>query len=1084
MKYISLSEIDWKQLESEVQEFWKKEDIFMRSQSSKSPGSDKEKESFVFYEGPPSANGIPGIHHIMGRSIKDAFCRYKTMQGYSVVRHAGWDTHGLPVELQVEKDLGIQKSDIGKTISVEDYNKKCREAVMRFRKEWENLTHQMGFWINMEKPYLTCDKNYIETVWWLVQTLYNKGLLYRGKTIQPYSPAAGTALSQHELNQPGCYKSVKDISIIVQFQRKEKHNEYLLAWTTTPWTLSSNQALAVHKDIPYLRVKTQNPYTQKDIQVYLAESTLPGLFSSVQDYEIIEKIQGKDMVGWEYEPLFSYVPIPKPSFLIVEDDFVSTEEGTGIVHIAPTFGADDARIGKKYGLSGVYVKDDQGEQIPLVDKMGRFVEEVKDFAGRYVKDFGFSEPEKESTDLSIALHLKKQGKAFKIEKHNHSYPHCWRTDKPILYYPVTSWFLKTTQLKKELSQLNKEIHWHPPQVGKGRFGNWLENLQDWNLSRTRFWGSPLPIWMTEDQQEILCIGSYEELKQEVHKSVQAGWQAQELPHDFDPHRPYVDELILCSPKGKPMYREQEVLDVWFDSGAMPYAQWHYPFENSESFEKNFPADFIAEGIDQTRGWFFTLHALSSLLWKKISFKNVVVNGLVLDKKGNKMSKRWGNTVDPLETLKTYGADPTRWYLMGQVSPGENVKFDAEQLHIVQRSFFGTLQHVFNFFMLYAEIDAFYYSRSQTLPVDEREIIDQWLISRLQRLIAEVTRAYENYLIHQVIQQIQSFVLDDLSNWYIRLNRKRFWQGQKNEYKYAAYQSLYECLKALTAIMAPIAPFLTEKMYDALRSPEDAPSVHLIPFPKANNTWVQEDLNKNMRLVQKICSLGHALRKKHQIKVRQPLSALSVPASDPIYNPLFENKALSELILSELNVKEIRREPHVQQVVKPHFQQIGKGPHRKWMKDIKAYLESHPSAPNPEKGIHIPIPKQKKNLFLPPEELIIHTLFPPGHQHISEANLSVALDFRLSSDLLKEGWAREFVNRIQHLRKKQNLDVDDKIHLYIQEHPQIASVWTSMEEYIRRETQALKYSFEKELENPFCLDIEKTRVSVRIEKLSP
>ena len=1000
------------------------------------------------------------------------------MQNHCVFRKAGWDTHGLPVELQVEKELGITKEDIGKKISIAAYNQKCKESVMRFRKEWELLTQKMGFWIDMSDPYITYDKKYIESVWWILKQLYEKNLLYKGHAVQPYSPAAGSALSQHELNQPGCYKEIKDLSVVAQFRIRGRDKEYFLAWTTTPWTLPSNHALALNKDLIYWRVRTKNPHTNEDVVIILAKDRVP-VYLKDHAFEILDEIKGAFLVGLKYEPLFSYVEVEEPAFMVIEDSFVTTEEGTGIVHIAKHFGTDDHRVSQKHNMRGVVVRNEQGEDMPLVDKQGRFVPEVKDFAGRYVKDFGQGG---EDTDKELVLKLKRENKVFKAERYLHNYPHCWRTDKPVLYYPMSSWFIRTSAVKKDLMALNETICWHPSHVGSGRFGHWLENVQDWNLSRSRFWGTPLPIWLSQDKQEVLCIGSYEELAKEVKKSVKAGFMSSELRENFDPHRPFVDDIVLCSPKGEKMYREPEVIDVWFDSGAMPYAQWHYPFENEKEQQVHFPADFIAEGIDQTRGWFFTLHALSVMLRKKIAFKHVFVNGLVLDKKGHKMSKRLGNAVDPMKTLSKYGADATRWYLMGNTSAAENTKFDETQLQSVQRSFFGTLCNVFNFFVLYANIDQFV-SPKKSLPADERTLADQWLLSRLQELITNVKRAYENYEPHLVVRTVQPFVIDELSNWYVRLNRKRFWQSENNVSKRAAYQTLYETLRSVLLLIAPTVPFLSEKMYQILKNNDDPVSVHLHPFPKPQPELVKPLLNERMAKVQRVCSLAHAIRKKHQIKVRQPLNTLSipVPAKDTSpYDFLFEPNPWADMVKQEVNVKALQPAREVRKQVRPNFKRLGQGPYKKHMKAIQAYLQQHPQLSHPEQGLTITLPNTD-SIRLKAEDLVIHLVFPEGHQQATQDLLTVALDLNLDEKLKQEGMARELVNRLQHLRKEKGFAVEDKVILYVQSHPQLDPVLNHHQHYICREVQVLELHKDENISNAHAISIEDVTFKADIVK---
>ena len=864
-KYPEYKQVDYQAIASDVLKFWQKNGVFEKSISER-----EGAETFTFFEGPPSANGSPGIHHVIARTIKDIFCRYKTQQGYQVKRKGGWDTHGLPVEIQVEKQLGITKDDIGKKISVEEYNAKCREAVMKFKHEWDDLTVKMGYWVDLDNPYITFERDYIESLWHVLKKLFDKGLLYKGYTVQPYSPAAGTGLSSHELNQPGTYQDVKDTSIVAQFKVKrtelssrffenEDEDLRILAWTTTPWTLPSNCALAVGDQIDYVKVKTFNPYTHEPVSVILAKELVSNHFKAkakdlkldeytpgakLIPFEVGASFKGSEMLEWRYEQLMPYVTnedLEQNAFRVIAGDFVSTEDGTGVVHTASVFGADDFRVAQQNGVPAVLVKDESGQDAPLVDKHGQFVAEVTDFAGRYVKEEYYDDetrkaPDFKPTDVLIAIKLKEENKAFKVEKYEHSYPHCWRTDKPILYYPLDSWFIRTTELKDRLVELNKTINWKPEATGTGRFGNWLENLVDWNLSRSRYWGTPLPIWVTKDRQSMKCIGSLAELREEVAHSVKARFMDAQLPEDFDLHRPYVDQVVLVSEDGEPMYREPDLIDVWFDSGAMPYAQWHYPFENQDVFEANFPADFISEGVDQTRGWFFTLHAIAVLLFDSVAFKNVLSTGLVLDKNGNKMSKRLGNAVNPFETLEKYGPDPTRWYMIANANPWDNMKFDLDGVLEVQRKLFGTLANTYSFFALYANIDGFTFE-NEALPLAERTESDRWVLSRLNTLIGEVTVAMDDYEPTKAARAIQAFVTDDLSNWYVRLNRKRFWVGDYNENKEAAYQTLYTCLKVTAKLMAPIAPFYSERLYQDLNSitgADEAMSVHLTTFPVMNH----------------------------------------------------------------------------------------------------------------------------------------------------------------------------------------------------------------------------------------------------------
>ena len=954
-KYKEYKQLDLPKVADEILDFWEKDKIFDQSISSR-----EGNEPFVFYEGPPSANGLPGIHHVMARAIKDIFCRYKTQKGFQVKRKAGWDTHGLPVELGVEKELGITKEDIGKTISVEEYNQKCREAVMRYTDVWNNLTQKMGYWVDMDDPYVTYENKYIETVWYLLKKLYDKGLIYKGYTIQPYSPAAGTGLSTHELNQPGCYRDVKDTSATAMFKVvKNEDSDFLfkdlqgdlffIAWTTTPWTLPSNTALGVGGKIDYVKVKTFNKYTHEPITVVLAKELLGKWFNTKNadlplnnykedgkniPYEIVDEFKGSRLEGLRYEQLLPYKqPEEGDAFRVILGDFVTTEDGTGIVHLAPSYGADDFRVTKANGIGALH----------LVDNQGRFTEEVTDFAGMYVKNAYYDEgkaPEK-SVDVEISIKLKEENRAFDVQKYEHSYPHCWRTDKPVLYFPLDSWFIKTTAVKDKLIANNNTINWKPESTGKGRFGNWLENLQDWNLSRSRYWGIPIPIWTTEDREEQICIGSAEQLKAECEKAVEKGLMDKNPLADFEPgnmdednyhtfdfHRPFVDEIILVSPSGKPMKREMDLIDVWFDSGSMPYAQWHYPFENKELIDENkfYPADFIAEGVDQTRGWFFTLHAIATLCFDSVAYKNVVSNGLVLDKNGQKMSKRLGNAVDPFETLKKYGPDATRWYMVTNAQPWDNLKFDEEGIVEVQRKFFGTLYNTYNFFALYANIDGFKFQEEE-IPFEERPEIDRWILSKLNSLIKTVDAAFADYEPTKAGRAIQEFTTDHLSNWYVRLCRRRFWKGDYTQDKISAYQTLYTCLETLAKLSAPIAPFFMDRLYQDLNKVsgrETSTSVHLADFGKLNESNIDVDLEERMEIAQKLSSMVLALRKKESIRVRQPLQKMMVPILDPTFKRQLED--VEDLILSEVNVKELEYLEETAGVlvkkIKPDFKKLG------------------------------------------------------------------------------------------------------------------------------------------------------------------
>ena len=1083
---------------SEILNHWKSNDIFRESMNNRSASPE-----FSFYEGPPSANGTPGIHHVISRAVKDIFCRYKTLKGFKVDRKGGWDTHGLPVELQVEKQLGITKEDIGKTISIEEYNERCREAVMQYKSEWDDLTEKMGYWVDLDNPYITFDRNYMETLWFLLKKFYDKGLLYKGYTIQPYSPAAGTGLSSHELNQPGAYRDIKDTSIVAQFKIRNTENDYFLAWTTTPWTLPANNSLAVGEYIDYLKVATYNPYTFKQVNVILAQDRLSSLFSNkaeVEDistynpgdklipWKIINSYKGSELVGIEYEQLLPYVPLSAPALQVIIGDFVTTEDGTGIVHIAKTFGADDYRVSVQNNIPGVMVRDENGNESPIVDRQGRFVKDITDFAGLYVKNYtGENEesPEYRSTDVLIAIKLKEENKAFKVEKFVHSYPHCWRTDKPILYYPIDAWFIRTTAYKEKLVQFNKTINWKPAATGTGRFGNWLENLVDWNLSRSRFWGTPLPIWRTEDRKEEKCIGSLQELREEVELSIQAGYMTEPLPENFDLHRPYVDNVFLVSPSGKKMTREPDLIDVWFDSGAMPYAQWHYPFNNQEIFNKKFPADFIAEGVDQTRGWFFTLHTIAVMLFDSVAFKNVIANGLVLDKDGNKMSKRLGNAIDPFKTMDEYGPDPTRWYLISNANPWDNLKFDINGVQEVQRRFFGTLQNTYAFFALYANLDEFNWKEKQ-IDLRKRTESDRWILSRLNTVILQTDAAFDDYEPTKAARAIQNFVIDDLSNWYVRLNRKRFWKGELNEDKKAAYQTLHTCLLTIAKLSAPIAPFYADKLFLDLTTEGEygKKSVHLIDFPKADQGLIDDELEQKMTLAQDISSLVHSLRKQHKIKVRQPLSRILIPVLDPkVKNFIHE---VEEIILNEINVKKIEYVDNTSGIIvkkaKPNFKKLGQvyGPQ---MKEISAFIATmdQKSITAFESTGSVMVNIAGQGITLTGDDLIIQSEDIPGWIVATEGGITVALDIAITDELKQEGIARELVNRIQNLRKDLGLDVQDKIEIIINDdNPLLKQSVLTNKEYICTETQALNLLFGNVTDNAAELEINEFQIKLSVQ----
>ena len=1098
MKYPERKQVRYPEVADSILQYWKEHKIFEKSVSSR-----EGQPTFTFYEGPPSANGTPGIHHVMARTVKDIFCRYKTMQGFQVKRKGGWDTHGLPVELQVEKELGITKDDIGKKISVADYNQKCREAVMRFKSEWDDLTVKMGYWVDLDNPYITFERDYMESLWHLLKRLYDKGLLYKGYTIQPFSPAAGTGLSSHELNQPGTYQDVKDTTITAQFKVKGTENEYFLAWTTTPWTLPSNSGLAVGEKIEYVKVKTFNPYTFLPMTAILAKARVGAYFNAkaadlkLEDYkpgdklipyQVMETLKGADLKGMEYEQLMPYVELPHPAFTVVVGDYVTTEDGTGIVHLAMPFGADDFRTLQQNGIPGLYVQDETGKDVPLVDRHGRFRPEVTDFAGMYVKNYtgeDENDPNYRSTDVKISILLKEQNKAFNVQKYEHTYPHCWRTDKPILYYPLDSWFIKTTAMKDRLVELNKTINWKPESTGVGRFGNWLENLVDWNLSRSRYWGTPLPIWRTEDGTEEVCIGSLAELREGVQKAVAAGLMEAELPEDFDLHRPYVDDVVLVSPSGNPMHRETDLIDVWFDSGAMPYAQWHYPFENQDIYDKSYPADFIAEGVDQTRGWFFTLHALATMLNDSVAFKNVIANGLVLDKNGEKMSKRLGNAVNPFETLADKGADPTRWYMISNANPWDNLKFNIDGVDEVSRRFFGTLANTYAFFALYANLDGFTYG-TEEVPLANRTELDRWILSRLNSLIGTVAAAYEDYEPTKATRAIQDFVTEELSNWYVRLNRKRFWKQGETQDKDAAYQTLYTCLMTVSQLMAPVAPFYADRLFQDLNgvaNKHNEESVHLTHFPKADASAIDEALERRMQLAQQISSMTHALRKKEKQKVRQPLSRVLVPVLDAQTQADIE--AVKEIILSEVNIKTIEYIDDsgvLVKKIKPNFPKLGKQ-YGKQMKAIAGQVGqmSQEDIATLESTNAFALEVDGQSITLTREDVDITSDDIPGWSVVTENGLTVALDVTLTDELIHEGIARELVNRLQNLRKDQGMDVQDKIHvLYAGASETVAEALQAYKDYISAEVQALSLGPVADLPQGTELDLDGVALTVEIK----
>ena len=1056
-----------------IRKYWEENDTFQKSLDNR----DKDN-AFVFYEGPPSANGTPGIHHVMARSIKDVVCRYQTLKGKHVVRKAGWDTHGLPVELGVEKKLGITKEDIGKKISVDDYNRACREEVMKYKDMWDDLTRKMGYWVNLNNPYITFTNDYIETLWFLLKDLYNKGLLYKGYTIQPYSPAAGTGLSSHELNMPGCYRDVKDLTCVALFKLKVNNDlpTYAIAWTTTPWTLPSNTALCVGPNIDYVLLKTVHPYTEEPCYILMAKALVETMFKEAP--EVVKEFKGSELVGIGYEQLIPWVNPGEGAFRIIPGDYVTIEDGTGIVHIAPTFGADDKRVAAAAGIPPLQMIDKDGKAQPMVDRTGKFwriedldpefvkncmdVEAYRPYAGQFVKNaYDPTKTEKDkSLDVDIVVMLKDEGKLFKSEKHTHNYPHCWRTDKPVLYYPLDSWFIKTTALKDRMIELNKTINWKPEATGSGRFGNWLENLVDWNLSRSRYWGTPLPIWRTEDGKEEICIGSVEELRNEIEKSIKAGFM-KENPYasndytKFDLHRPYIDGVILCSASGKKMFREPDLIDVWFDSGAMPYAQYHYMGDKTGL---PFPADFIAEGVDQTRGWFFTLHAIATMCFDSVAYKNVISNGLVLDKNGNKMSKRLGNAVDPFGAIEKYGADAVRWYMITNSQPWDNLKFDEAGVDEVRRKFFGTLYNTYAFFALYANIDKFDYKEAD-LNINERPEIDRWILSELNSLILEVDNAYQSYEPTRAGRAIGDFVDAHLSNWYVRLSRRRFWKSEDNQDKLSAYQTLYTCLETVARLMSPVAPFFSEQLYRDLNNVTGrnaAESVHLTDFPVADKTFIDKALEERMEAAQLISSLVLSLRKKANIRVRQPLSKIMIPVKDE--NMKTQLEKVSHLIKSEVNIKEIEFLSADNNIlvknVKPNFKTLGKK-YGKQMKQIQAYFanmsqeEIHAFEKN--NGTHLNVDGVDVELTL--EDALISTQDIPGWAVTSEGDLTVALDMTITDELMQEGLAREIVNRVQNLRKTGGFEVTDRIELLIEKNEKIDAAVEKFGDYICNETLA-------------------------------
>ncbi|WP_445757514.1 isoleucine--tRNA ligase [Polaribacter sp.] len=1148
-KFPEYKALDLPKIAEEILNYWQQNNIFEKSVSSR-----ENATPYVFFEGPPSANGLPGVHHVLARAIKDIFPRYKTMKGFQVKRKAGWDTHGLPIELGVEKELGITKEDIGKKISVEEYNAACRKAVMRYTDIWNDLTQKMGYWVDMEDPYITYEPKYMESVWWLLKQIYNKNLLYKGYTIQPYSPKAGTGLSSHELNQPGTYQDVTDTTVVAQFPLSQKgdnrnaflkafklDNEsevlpsgkdlgwtYFLAWTTTPWTLPSNTALTVGPKIDYVLVDTFNQYTFERTKVVLAKNLVSkqfvGKFKEVQHqpelevfkesdklipYKIIATCVGKDLVGIKYEQLMDYVlpnDHPENAFRVISGDFVTTEDGTGIVHTAPTFGADDAFVAKQAipEIPPMLVKDEHGNLVPLVDLQGKFRPEVTDFAGKYVKNEYYPDgeaPEK-SVDVEIAIKLKFENKAFKVEKYKHSYPNCWRTDKPILYYPLDSWFIKATQVKERMHELNKTINWKPESTGTGRFGNWLENANDWNLSRSRYWGIPLPIWRTEDGKEEICIGSVEELKNEMAKAVKAGFLSKDIFEEFeignnseenyakiDLHKNIVDEIILVSTSGKSMKRESDLIDVWFDSGAMPYAQWHYPFENKDFIDKNeaFPADFIAEGVDQTRGWFYTLHAIATMVFDTVAYKNVVSNGLVLDKNGQKMSKRLGNAVDPFKILSTFGADATRWYMIANANPWDNLKFDQEGIEEVKRKFFGTLYNTYSFFSLYTNIDGFSY-KEVAVPLDERPELDRWILSELHTLIQNVDQFYTEYEPTKAARAISDFTQEYLSNWYVRLSRRRFWKGDYETDKISAYQTLFTCMMTIAKLGAPIAPFFMDKLYQDLNSltqKETSESIHLANFPIFDESYVDKNLERKMEMAQKISSLVLSLRAKEKIKVRQPLQKIMIPVDNLQQKEAI--LAVENLIKYEVNIKEIELLEDASDLlikqIKPNFKTLGP----KFGKDMalianKVQNFSKEDINKIEKEGTISIEINGKNINLGLQDVEISSKDIAGWLVANEGSYTVALDINITEDLRKEGIARELVNRIQNARKESGFEVTDKIKLTVLNFENLEQAISDNKTYIIRETLTQELVFVDELNIGIVVEFDNIVSKILIEKM--
>ncbi|WP_040246963.1 isoleucine--tRNA ligase [Psychroserpens mesophilus] len=1132
MKFPEYKGLDLPKVAEDILNYWEANNIFEKSISTR-----EGNKPFVFFEGPPSANGLPGVHHVLARAIKDIFPRYKTMKGFQVKRKAGWDTHGLPIELGVEKELGITKEDIGKTISVEDYNAACRKAVMRYTDVWNDLTQKMGYWVNMEDPYITYDPKYMESVWWLLKQIYDKSLLYKGYTIQPYSPKAGTGLSSHELNQPGTYQDVTDTTVVAQFKANENslpdflQNEgdiYFLAWTTTPWTLPSNTALTVGPKIDYVLVETYNQYTFKPMNVILAKKLVnyqfDGKFKFVEEksdllaynsgdkkipYFVVKEFKGADLVGITYEQLLPYAlpnDNPEHAFRVISGDFVTTEDGTGIVHTAPTFGADDALVAKQATpeVPPLLVKDVNGNLVPLVDLQGRFRPELGEFAGKYVKNEYYNDGEapERSVDVELAIKLKEENKAFKVEKYKHSYPNCWRTDKPILYYPLDSWFIKVTDVKDRMHELNKTINWKPESTGTGRFGNWLANANDWNLSRSRYWGIPLPIWRTEDGKEEICIGSVEELKNEMQRAVEAGIMKADIFQSFeignnseenyakiDLHKNIVDEIVLVSPNGQPMKRESDLIDVWFDSGSMPYAQWHYPFENKELIDegKSFPADFIAEGVDQTRGWFYTLHAIATMVFDSVAYKNVVSNGLVLDKNGQKMSKRLGNATDPFETLGTYGADATRWYMIMNANPWDNLKFDLDGIEEVKRKFFGTLYNTYSFFTLYTNLDKFNYSEAD-IPLKDRPEIDRWILSELHTLIQKVDAYYAEYEPTKAARAISDFTQDYLSNWYVRLSRRRFWKGDYQSDKISAYQTLYTCMETIAKLGAPIAPFFMDRLYMDLNSvtkKEAFESIHLSEFPKFDASYVDKSLERKMESAQTISSLVLSLRAKEKIKVRQPLQKIMIPIDSKEQKA--EILAVADLIKSEVNVKQVEVLEDASDIlvkqIKPNFKVLGP----RFGADMKAVAQavnnfSAEDIKNIEQNGSLDVEINGKNITLEQSDVEITSKDIEGWLVASSGPLTVALDVTITEELQKEGIARELVNRIQNLRKDSGFELTDRIAVQFQKDEQIINAINKNLEYIKTETLTDELEILEQLKDGIEIAFDDVNTKLFIQKI--